>query len=80
MNPPSRKKTSMDSGGQDEIQAIRNRMIKDQETNRGQVHIRSWLENIGETDQAIIDEVMERCKSDSAARAYFLKRTQKSNT
>ena len=30
-------------------------MIKDQETNRGQVHIRVWLENIGETDQAIID-------------------------
>ncbi|MCS5583949.1 MAG: hypothetical protein NZ777_10585 [Pseudomonadales bacterium] len=55
-------------------------MIKDQETNRGQVHIRAWLENIGETDQAIIDEVMERCKSDSAARTYFLKRTQKSDT
>lgn len=33
--------------------------------------IRSWLEQIGETDAAIIADVMQRCQQDSEARAYF---------
>ena len=32
----------------------------------------AWLESIGETDQAIIDEVLQRCKEDADALAYFV--------
>ena len=35
--------------------------------------IRAWLAHIEETDQTTIDEVLDRCRSDSDARRYFLK-------
>jgi hypothetical protein len=36
--------------------------------------IRGWLTKIGETDPAIIAEMIERCQQDEAARAYFVGR------
>jgi hypothetical protein len=36
--------------------------------------IRRWLALIGETDQATIAELIDRCQRDAAARDYFLKR------
>lgn len=34
--------------------------------------IRAWLANIKETDADIIGEVLDQCRADVAARAYFL--------
>lgn len=36
--------------------------------------IRAWLAHIEETDEAIIDNVLKRCRSDGEARAYFIQR------
>lgn len=36
--------------------------------------IRAWLASIGEDDQAIVEEVVTRCRRDPVARAYFLAR------
>lgn len=41
----------------------------DQET-----EIRSWLAQIGENDQATIDDVLRQCRHDDDARAYYLGR------
>jgi len=38
--------------------------------------IRAWLAHIGETDPAMVNEVMERCRTDTDACAYFLKRAR----
>lgn len=32
----------------------------------------AWLASIGETDQACIDEVIDQCKNDPEARAYYV--------
>lgn len=42
--------------------------------NRQLDKITAWLERIGETDQATIEQVQSNCRTDSEARAYFLKR------
>ena len=34
--------------------------------------VERWLNSIGETDQACRDEVLEQCKADLAARAYYV--------
>lgn len=34
----------------------------------------TWLASIGETDQSIIDETIDRCRSDIDAIAYFIQR------
>lgn len=36
--------------------------------------IRAWLAQIGESDEAIIDEVLTRCRMDEVARVYYLGR------
>jgi hypothetical protein len=36
--------------------------------------IRAWLDRIGETDEEAIAEVLERCRNDPEARAYYLAR------
>jgi hypothetical protein len=36
--------------------------------------IRAWLAQIAETDPIIIAEVLDRCRRDARARAYFLQR------
>lgn len=36
--------------------------------------IRSWLAQIEETDEAIIDHVLNRCQQDMVARDYFIRR------
>ena len=36
--------------------------------------ILAWLASIGETDQALINETLERCESDQETLAYFLGR------
>lgn len=36
--------------------------------------IRAWLAHISETDPAAITEVLDRCRKDAQARAYFLRR------
>jgi hypothetical protein len=36
--------------------------------------IRAWLAHIAETDPIIIAEVLDRCRRDARARAYFLRR------
>jgi hypothetical protein len=36
--------------------------------------IKKWLAHIGETDQELIDDVLEQCQADPEALAYFLKR------
>jgi hypothetical protein len=38
--------------------------------------IREWLAAIGETDSAIIDETLEKCRQDADARAYFVGRVK----
>jgi hypothetical protein len=38
--------------------------------------IRAWLAHINETDQEIIDEVLDKCRADGEARAYFLRRAE----
>jgi hypothetical protein len=40
----------------------------------------AWLKRIGETDQAVIDEVIEACKTDPSARAYYLMRSKEAET
>jgi hypothetical protein len=40
--------------------------------------IRSWLARIGETDPAVIDDVLGKCDVDPDARAYFLRRAGES--
>jgi hypothetical protein len=34
--------------------------------------IRAWLDRIGETDEEVIAEVLEKCRSDPEARRYYL--------
>lgn len=34
-----------------------------------------WLAHIGETDQAVIDEVINQCRTDKEARAYYVGRS-----
>jgi hypothetical protein len=36
--------------------------------------VRAWLAQIGETDSATIDEVIEGCRRDKGARGYFIRR------
>jgi hypothetical protein len=38
--------------------------------------IRGWLKSIGETDPAIVAEILELCQRDSGARGYFLGRAK----
>ena len=38
--------------------------------------ILSWLHSIGETDQALIDDVLDYCASNPEALAYYLKRAE----
>lgn len=45
-------------------------MTKEEETK-----IHSWLAYIEETDQEIIAEVLEKCRTDREARAYFIGRS-----
>ena len=40
------------------------------------VLIGNWLEQIGECDPVIRGYVLERCRTDPAARAYFLRRAR----
>lgn len=46
----------------------------------GETAIRAWLAQIGETDEATIDEVLTRGRNDSAARAYYLGRARYAET
>ena len=39
----------------------------------------AWLNHINETDQAIIDEVIEACRTDPEARAYYVGRSSEIN-
>lgn len=36
--------------------------------------IKNWLSSIGETEQGIIDETIDRCKADPDTLSYFLQR------
>ncbi|MCU7803803.1 MAG: hypothetical protein KZQ96_11445 [Candidatus Thiodiazotropha sp. (ex Lucinoma borealis)] len=45
-------------------------LVSDEESN-----IRAWLVHIGETDPAIIAEVLDKCRNNLEARRYFLKRS-----
>ena len=36
--------------------------------------VKNWLSSIGETDQTIIDEILERCEISPEILAYFLQR------
>ena len=38
--------------------------------------IRAWFEHIGETNQTIIDEIMEKCRDEIAVRQYLLRRSE----
>ncbi|MGZ8942816.1 MAG: hypothetical protein ACXW00_08630 [Methylobacter sp.] len=38
--------------------------------------VRSWLHSIGETDQAIIDEVLDYCRTHPEGLVYYLKRAE----
>ena len=38
--------------------------------------IQKWLAHIEETDSAIIAEILDKCRVDSKARQYFLKRSE----
>jgi hypothetical protein len=38
--------------------------------------VRSWLHSIGETDQAMIDDVLDYCGSNQDALAYYLERAE----
>ena len=40
--------------------------------------VRAWLDRIEETDPATIAEVLDRCRQDVDARAYFLMRAAES--
>jgi hypothetical protein len=35
----------------------------------------NWLASINETDQAVIDDTLRRCRSDQEVLQYFLKRS-----
>jgi hypothetical protein len=37
------------------------------------VLLRGWLASIGESDLAIIEDLLNKCRSDATARAYFLR-------
>jgi hypothetical protein len=41
-----------------------------------EVAIREWLAYIEETDPEIIAEVVDKCRADTGARAYFLRRAE----
>lgn len=40
----------------------------------GETAILAWLASIGEADPVTIGEVIDRCRSDAGARAYFIER------
>jgi hypothetical protein len=42
--------------------------------------IKSWLDSIGETDTAIINDVLDRCMADADALAYYIGRTKEITT
>ncbi len=46
----------------------------DSEINNDHQKIISWLASIGEDDQEMIDETIDRCKADPEALSYFLQR------
>lgn len=43
---------------------------------QGLTCVLAWLEHIGETDPEIVADVLNRCRLDPEARAYFLKRAK----
>jgi len=45
-------------------------------TESEQKNILAWLSHIGETDQAIIDDVLDYCASNPEALSYYLKRAE----
>ena len=46
----------------------------DSEINIDHQKILNWLASIGEDDQGMIDETIDRCKADPEALSYFLQR------
>jgi hypothetical protein len=42
----------------------------------GEAAIRRWLDEIGETDREIIEDLIERCRRDFGAQDYFLRRAR----
>jgi hypothetical protein len=40
----------------------------------GEVEVMGWLSSIGETDPAVVSEVLNRCRQDPDALQYFLRR------
>ena len=45
-------------------------------TDTEETAIRTWLEHIGETDSAITNDVLDKCRADQEARVYFLQRVK----
>ncbi len=46
----------------------------DSEINNDQQKIINWLASIGEDDQGMIDETIDRCKADPETLSYYLQR------
>lgn len=46
--------------------------LKNRDTDRAKIN--AWLDSIGETDQFCRDEVLDQCKADKGARAYYVGR------
>lgn len=55
---------------------IEKKIIDDRGTAGDETAIRSWLALINETDTGVIAEVLDKCRTDSSARAYFLRRAE----
>jgi hypothetical protein len=55
---------------------IEKKIIDDGGAKSDESAIRAWLAHINETDSGIIAEVLDKCRADSSARAYFLWRAE----
>ena len=49
--------------------------LKTRDTDKSKIN--AWLDKIGETDQACRDEVIELCKNNTEARAYYVSRYER---
>lgn len=62
------------------VQALRERAQPNLTPNDVTMLVRRWLAQIGETDPLTIEQVLDQCRGDAEARAYFLKRAKEIGT
>jgi hypothetical protein len=70
--PTKLKKETLVSLVSSESEETKNKLLSLGEESK----IRAWMEHIGETNELLINEYLEKCQIDPGAKQYFLKRSE----